>query len=135
MLRYRCATDPWCPRQESDLHLIFRRDLLYPLSYEDIFNERIAKWSSAQCLSRATRTNLASRLPNFTTARVFYPITSSFLVLKNCTQLSKNCKINLKGASRMKSKLNAKKFSLESPWLKMFPTASIGSKNISHKEL
>ena len=25
----------WCPREESNLHLILRRDLLYPLSYRD----------------------------------------------------------------------------------------------------
>jgi hypothetical protein len=25
---------PWCPRRESNPHLILRTDLLYPLSYE-----------------------------------------------------------------------------------------------------
>jgi hypothetical protein len=26
----------WCPQQESNLHLILRRDLLYPFNYGDI---------------------------------------------------------------------------------------------------
>lgn len=80
----------WCPRRESNPHLILRRDLLYPLSYGDMRNRAYhmfsCLWRPFTFIEQRTATaNVQSRvdkyLPNPRSVFVSHNLKSSFLIV------------------------------------------------------
>ena len=93
-------------------------------------------WSRKQFQIRKEKfiASVAELIRNYTRTVGSHPTASSVLRDINENQASRNLKIILKGASKIKSNTNTRKLSLDTPRLNILPTATIGSNSISPRE-
>ena len=94
------------------------------------------EWSRQEFLNRKNRffSDITLLVRDYARVWRHHPTASSVLREINENQASKNLKIILKGASKIKSNTNTRKLSLDTPRLNILPTATIGSKSISPRE-